>query len=451
MEDIELANILDDLDFLAAEQDAGMILNILIGNHPADIAHIVMGLSKQRAKYVFGLLDADTAANVVVELDDVTRNTLVTTMKEERITELVDEMDSDDAADFVSELPDDLVEKVLNAIEKEDSDEVKELLQHEEDSAGGIMALEFISVHEGAPVDAAIREIRKKAEEVDEVYNVYAVDGNGVLTGFLPLKKLILAKSNQLVKSIMLREVISVPTNLDQEQVARIFRKYDLVSMPVVDAFGKLVGRITIDDVVDVMEEEASEDIQKMAGISDEAEIRQTSALKISFGRLPWLLVGFGGQLMAALVMKQFEISLREIFMATFFIPLMMAMGGNAGIQAATIVVRGMALGELNPGGTFKRLVREVHVSLINGSICGLLLFAVVTLVDSVLLGLVLALAMVGVILNASFIGSSVPLVLRRFGVDPAIAAGPLITTFNDIIGLSIYLGLVTAALRYLL
>ncbi len=451
MEQIDLKTIVDDLEYLASQKDERMILNILIGNHPADIATIIQSLSQKPARYIFGLLDADTASDVIVELDEITKDSLVKSMQDARLTEIVDEMDSDDATDLVAELPTDVAEKVLDSIDEEGSDEVKELLRHEEDTAGGIMALEFISVPENFHVDEAIREIRYKADEVAQVYNVYAVNEKGVLTGFIPLKKLILAKSEQKVSSVMVTDVIKVTTDLDQEEVANIFSKYNLVSVPVTDQEGRLVGRITVDDVVDVIEEEASEDMQKMAGIADDEEIRETSAFKISVGRLPWLLVGFCGQLFAALVMKQFEASLKEIFIATFFIPLMMAMGGNAGIQAATIVVRGMALGELNPTETIKRLRKEVQVSLINGTVCGILLFAVVALVDKPPFGLVLALAMLGVIINASFIGASVPLVLSKAGVDPAIATGPIITTFNDIIGLLIYLGLVTAALRFLL
>ncbi|MFQ5770215.1 MAG: magnesium transporter, partial [bacterium] len=236
----------------------------------------------------------------------------------------------------------------------------------------------------------------------------------------------------------------------DQEEVANFFRRYDLVSVPVVDHFGKLLGRITVDDVVDVMEEEASEDIQRMAGLTDEEEIRETSALKISLVRLPWLLIAFIGELFSALVLNYFEASLQKVFIAALFIPLMMAMGGNSGIQAATIVVRGLALGEHNPADTLQRLKKEFRVSLLNGSLCGFLLFGVVTLFGEPRFGIILSLVMLMVILNASFVGASVPLVLRRIGVDPAIATGPFITTFNDVIGLFIYLGLITLALHYI-
>lgn len=450
MEDLDLKNIIEDIEYLASEKNSRMILNILVGNYPADVAQILGNLSEENEKYVFGLLDADTASDVIVELDDVSREKLVSELQHERISEIVDEMESDDATDLVAELPDEIAEKVLDAIDEEGSEEVKELLRHEEDTAGGIMALEYVSMPEETTVDEAIEEIRAKAEDVPEVYNVYVVDKEGMLVGFLPLKNLIVAQASQKLKDVLIADVISVPTEMDQEEVANIFRRYNLVSIPVVDELGRLVGRITVDDIVEVIEEEASEDMQKMAGIADEEEIRETSVFKISFGRLPWLLVGFVGQLIAALVLFQFEASLKDIFLAIFFIPMMMAMGGNSGIQAATIVVRGIALGELSPDDTFKRLSREIRVSLLNGMVCGLLLFGIIAIFYNPSFGLVLALSMLAVIINASILGASIPLILRRVGVDPAIAAGPLITTFNDIIGLAIYLGLVTASLQYL-
>ncbi len=450
MNDNDLKNIIDDINFLAEEKNDSMIVNILFDEHPSDIAIIIKGLSKSSGKHVFSLLDADTASDVIMEFDESVREKLIADLRHERISEIVDEMPSDDATDFVAELPDDVAEKVLESIDEEDSSEVKELLRHEEDTAGGIMAKEFVSVFSGVSVDEAIREIRAKADEVEEIYNVYATDSEGHLAGSIPLKELLLAKSNQKVQNIMVTDIASVPVDLDQEEVANIFRRYDQVSMPVVDKDGKVVGRITIDDIVDVMHEEAGEDMQKMAGIADEEEIHETSVFKISFGRLPWLLVGFIGQLAAAFILKQFEASLKEIFIATFFIPLMMAMGGNSGIQSATIVVRGLALGELSPGKTLQRLGREILVSLFNGTVCGVLLFAVVAFFNDPAFGFILAFSMVLVILNATVIGASVPLVLRKAGIDPAIATGPLITTFNDIIGLSIYLGLITFTFKYL-
>lgn len=450
MEETDLQTITDDIEYLASEKDDKMILNILVGNHPADIAHIIRNLSDENRNYVFGLLDEETASDVLMALDDVSREQLVEDLTHDRLSQIVGEMDSDDATDLVLELPKPVAEKVLQSLDKADSEEVKRLLRHEEDTAGGIMALEFVAVSEEKSVDAAIAEIRSKAEEVEELYNVYVVDKLGILVGYLSLKSLILAKPNQKIKNIMETDIISVPTDMDQEEVANIFRRYDLVSLPVVDKIGKLVGRITVDDVVDVMEEEASEDIQRMAGITDEEEIRETSVFRISLVRLPWLLVAFVGELCSALVLQHFEASLTQIFIAALFIPLMMAMGGNSGIQAATIVVRGIALGELNPADTLKRLSKEFRVAIVNGLIIGIMLFAVVSFFGEPNFGIILGFAMLIVMLNASFVGATVPLGLKRLGFDPAIATGPFITTFNDVIGLFIYLGLTTLALQYL-
>ena len=450
MEEADLKNVIEDIDYLALGKNGSMILNILVGNHPADIASIIQGLLEEHRKYVFGLLDADSASDVIVELDDVTTEKLVAGLRHKRLSEIVDEMDSDDATDLVAELPEDVAEKVLDAIDEEDSEEVKELLRHEEDTAGGIMALEFVSVSLDESVDAAIREIRVKADEVEVVYNVYAVDHGGVLVGYIPLKRLILTKSNQKVRDVMVPDVISVPTEMDQEEVANVFRRYNLVSLPVVNGEGRLVGRITVDDIVDVMEEEASEDMQRMAGITDDEEIQETSAIKISFGRLPWLLIAFVGEMFSALVLSHFEVSIQTIFIAALFIPLMMAMGGNSGIQAATIVVRGMALGEINPHHTYRRLLKELRVAGITGSVCGLLLFGVVSLFGEPIFGVVLGVVMLVVIVNAAVFGASVPLMLKRVNVDPAIATGPFVTTFNDVFGLFIYLGLLTLAHRYI-
>jgi magnesium transporter len=448
MEETDVKNIVEDIEYLAQEKDAPMILNILVGNHPSDIADLLENLSEESRKFVFGLLDADNASDVIMEMDEATREDLIAELHHERISEIVDEMESDDATDLVAELPKDVAEKVLDSIDPEYSDDVKQLLRHEEDTAGGIMALEFVAVRQDESVDEAIREIRSKAEEVEVVYNVYVIDKDGILVGMLALNKLILAKSNEIIKNIMEEDVISVTTDMDQEHVANLFRRYDLVSVPVVDDRGRLIGRITIDDIVDVIQEEASEDIQKMAGLTDEEEIRETSAMRISMLRLPWLLVAFVGEMLSALVLSRFEASLREVFIAAIFIPLMMAMGGNSGMQAATIVVRGLALGELKPDETLKRLFKELRVSIINGVACGVLLFVVVTLFGEPRFGVVLGTVMLVVILNASLVGATTPLALERFGVDPAIATGPFITTFNDVIGLFIYLGLVTLALR---
>jgi len=451
MEEVDKKEIVENISYLAEVNDEAMIRNILIGLHHADLAEIIHHLSEEESNYIFSLLDAETASDVISEMDDVSRDQIIDELDEVRLSEIVDEMDSDDATDLVSDLPDEMAQRVLDRIDKEDSDEVKELLSHEEDTAGGIMAKEFIAVHLHSSVDQAIQEIRSKAEEVEEIYYVYVIDENNLLVGVVRLKDLILARSNTKISEIMIHDVVSIKTTVDQEEVANIAKRYDLVAIPVVDDLGRLVGRITFDDVVDVMEEEASEDIQRMAGITEEEEFRETSIFRISRVRLPWLLVGFAGQLVCAYVLHVFAASLSQIIATAFFIPIIMAMGGNAGIQSSTIMVRGMATGEIGLFEIRKRILREFFVSIFNGIICGALLFLVVTFwLKQPRFGLLLSSVLIFVILNASFIGAVVPVILKKVKIDPAIATGPFITTSNDVIGLIIYLGLITAFIPYL-
>lgn len=447
----DIRDIVEDLKYLIEKKDDSMIQNILVGLHPADIAEIIHYLDHHDKHYVFSLLDAEFASEVIAELDDVSLVKILDDLDENRITEIVDEMDSDDATDLVAELPQEVAHKVLQRIDKEDSEEVLELIRHEEDTAGGIMAKEYIAVYKNMTVADVIQQIRAQAEEVEDLYNIWVVDADNKLVGTVTLKDLILADSNTVVSEIMDKEVISVTPEVDQEEVARITQKYDLVSLPVVDKEGHLIGRITFDDVADVAEEEASEDFQRMAGIADEEEFRETSILKISRARLPWLLVAFAGEMLSAFTLSRFEASLSQIIAAAFFIPIIMAMGGNAGIQSSTIMVRGMATGEINLFEIRRRLIREIFVSMLNGLLCGTFLFIVVTVfLKQPRFGLLLGGVLFVVIMSATFIGALIPVLLKKVDIDPAISTGPFITTWNDVVGLLIYLGLVTIFLPYL-
>lgn len=447
----DVKEIVGNINFLIEEKDEAIIRNIIVGLHHADLAEILHYLKEEQRNYIFSLLDAEIASDVITEMDDVSRDKILDDLDEDRISEIVDEMDSDDATDLVSDLPADIAQKVLDSIDKEDSEEVIELMTHEEDTAGGIMAKEYVAVHEHTKVEEARLEIRRKSDEVDDIFYIYVLDKKDKLVGIVSLKDLIVADSKTRMAEIMDQEVTAVNTAMDQEEVANIAKKYDLVSIPVVDDGGVLVGRITFDDVADVMEEEASEDMQRMAGITDEEEFRETSILKISQVRLPWLLVGFAGQLVSAFILSSFEASLNQIIAAAFFIPIIMAMGGNAGIQSSTIMVRGMATGEIELFEIRKRLIREIFVSLLNGMICGILLFFVVAFVlKQPIFGLLLGSTLLIIIIMAAFIGSFIPVVLKNLNIDPAIATGPFITTSNDVIGLLIYFGLITIFLPYL-
>lgn len=451
MNEIDLKETLQDISELIASRSDGFLRNILLGLHAADIAEIMSRLPSEERKYLFKLLGTQKASEVLVEMDSSSREELLKGLEKSQISEVIAEMDSDDAADVVAELPDAIAADVLKTISREDSKEVRELLTHDEETAGGIMAKEFVSVNQNATAEEAIQEIRRKAEEVQEVFNVYVVDDGGRLVGVLSLKKLLLAHPNKKVREIMNKDVISVDTDVDQEEVANLVKKYDLVAVPVVDKSGLLVGRITVDDVVDVLEEEVSEDISKMAGITEE-EARETPSFKASRLRLPWLLFAFTGELVSAFVMSQFETSLKNILSLIFFVPIIMAMGGNAGNQSAVIVVRGLATGEIDLADTKRRLFKEFRVALFNGFFCASLIFVVVSLwLNNKRFGLIIGLAMIVVIVNATIVGAMIPLLLKKLRVDPAIATSPLISTSNDILGLAIYLGTATIFLKWLI
>ena len=353
-------------------------------------------------------------------------------------------MDSDDATDVIGELETEVAKQVLAAMPRKELKEVKTLLRHDEETAGGIMALEIIAVDQDKNSRQALEVLRRKADEVEDVYNIYVIDGVGVLKGVVSLKDLVLADSKKKISEIMDREAISVHPEMDQEEVANLFHKYDLVAAPVVNQNGVLIGRITVDDVLDVVEEEASEDITLMAGITDE-KLLDSSVFRRSGVRLPWLIVAFVGEMVSAVVLSHFHVTIINIAAAAFFIPLIMAMGGNAGIQSATVVIRGLATGDIDIRDTRKRLLREVSTAFLNGLIISILLFCVVAFWQkNPDLGLILAFSMMAVIFNAAFLGTIIPFLLKRFGVDPAIATGPFITTSNDVFGLLIYFGMIT-------
>lgn len=413
--------------------------------HPADIAEAIDRLDPDYGLLVFGYLDTETAAEVLIELDESVRERIVAPLTDELLVAIVGELDSDDAADVLAELDEERQRTVMAAMPKKDEREVRTLLRHDEESAGGLMALEIVAVNQNRNAQHALDVLRKKADEVDDVYNIYAVDSRGQLTGVVSLKDVVLAAPETKLTTLMDTEVIAIRPEMDQEEVAQLFHKYDLVAAPVVDDTGRLVGRITFDDVMDVVEEEASEDMTMMAGITDEA-IRERSLFRLSWVRLPWLLVAFAGEIVSALIMESFSNRIEIIVTAAFFIPLIMAMGGNIGIQSATIVIRGLATGEFSIHDMWQRLFSELSVTLFNAVIIAALVVGVVSLwLHEVRMGLVLALALIGVLLNAALMGTLIPFVLKRLKIDPAVATGPFITTSNDVLGLLVYFSMLLA------
>ncbi len=436
----ELKQTVKEIIYWIETSNNTQIANTILYLHYVDLAEIIHHLSEKNRKYIFELLDADTASQVLSELDNFVRNQFVEDLDTNRISEIVDEMDSDDATDFISQLPKGTATKVLNSIDVVDSSEVRELLSYPEDTAGGIMAKEFIAVEENSTIRDAIHTIRAKSNEVRDVYYIFVVDKNGVLIGFLSIKKLILTSRKEKVTEVMNREVVSVNTNLDQEEVANIVRKYDLVSIPVVDNNGVLVGRITIDDIIDVVDKEATEDIHKMAGINEDEELRDTSSVNILKTRLPWLITGLLGGIVAAVVLSSFEHSFNQIIMLSFFTPVVMAMGGSISIQSSTLVVRGLATGEITFIGIYKHIFKEMKVALLNGMACSSILVIIAGIWTNWNMGILLGAALFLIINIAGLIGTVIPLIFKKINIDPALATGPFITIINDIIGLIIYL-----------
>jgi len=449
--DVEITEILKDIRDLIEQRNHGVLVNILVDLHPADISRILNELKKDDRKYLFNLLPTEMASSVLTELDQPIVDQLLEDVSHTTISTLVDQMDSDDAADLISDLPDEVANSVLDQVPADVSEDVKELLLYDEDTAGGIMALEYVAVTNKSTVKQTIKEIRKANDELETIHTVWVIDNKENLIGNVSLTDLVLAKGKDTIANIMNDDIKSVPTSMDQEEIAIIFRKYDLVVLPVVNENSQLVGQITIDDIIDVVDEEASEDLSIFAGANDE-EIQEESFLKVSWFRLPWLLVAFVGQIVAALVIQQFETTLAEIIALTFFMPVIMAMGGNGGIQSSIIVIRGLATGEISLKSTWRRFFRELRVSLFIGFVFAILMTTVVTIwMNNLKMGVVIGIALNLVILQATLFGGLIPFILKRVDIDPAMASGPFITTFNDILGLLIYLAIITATMPFYL
>ncbi len=414
----------------------------------ADIADLIEHLKPDERLFIFKLLEPNGAGEVLVEIEPPVQEGIIKELDSQELSEIIQELDSDDAVDVLGDLPAELVREVIKTVDDEVSEELEKLLPYPDDTAGGIMALEFISVKADATLQHAIETIREKKEEVENLYYLWVTDDFGRLAGVISLKDLLVEPPSRKVSEIMNPEVISVNTHTDQEEVIHLVKKYDLVSIPVVDEHHRLVGRITHDDIIDVIDEEVDEDISFMAGVIDE-EIAEESTIKISKARLPWLIVGIFGGILAAFVINQFESSLERILALSFFFPVIMAMGGNTGTQAATVVVRGLATGDVSLVNAGKRLWREMRVALINGLVCGAILGLIVGiwLADSGL-GCIVGISLVLIVISSGFIGAAVPIALKRRNIDPALGTGPFVTTSNDILSLFIYLGLVTLFLR---
>lgn len=432
--------LIQELELLIQENKEQDVLHLLEDMHYADVAEIMEELSDEEAIYIFNTLDTEKTAEILLELDEETRVKILKSLTPKEIADELDELDTDDAADIIAELPQAKKEQVISELEDvEHAKDIVDLLRYDEDSAGGLMAKELVKVNENWNVLTCVKEMRAQAENVTRVHSIYVVDDENRLKGRLSLKDLLTTSTKTPISEVYIPKVDYVKVDTENVEVARIMQKYDLEAIPVVDELGRLVGRITIDDIVDVIKEEADKDYQLAAGISQDVEA-DDSILELTKARLPWLVLALLGGFVSVKVLGFYEPAMDlhpELF---FFTPLIAAMAGNVGVQSSAIIVQGLANNTLS-GSIINRLLKELSLSLLNGVI-----LAVILIIGSHFIlnidyytGLTVSLALLSVIITASLVGTFIPIVLDKYGVDPALATGPFITTSNDITGIIIF------------
>ena len=442
MKTFKLSNeLINNISDLILRKNNKEIKNIVKNLHYADLAELVNELSFNDSIYLIKLIDSDKTSDVLTELDDDVREKILKELSEKEIAVEIKELDSDDAVDILSELPDEKKEKVISLIKDENiTENIRELLKYDEDSAGGLMAKELISVNENWSVLKCLREIRKQAKDITRVHSIYVLNKKEELIGRLSLKDLIMSPSKKKIKQIYIPKVDYVNVNDSGEDVVKLMTKYDLEAIPVVNDNRKLLGRITIDDIVDFIKDEAEEDYLLAAGVSNDVEA-DDSIFELSKARLPWLILGLLGGLGSVFILESFEEimaseSLRALF---FYTPLIAAMAGNVGVQSSAIVVQGLA-NDLIKGSVFRRLFKEVSLTILNGIILSLLIIGFGQIVNQPIeMSLTISASMICVIVVAALIGTAVPIILNKLDIDPAIATGPFITTGNDVIGILLF------------
>ena len=442
MKTFELSKeLVDNISDLILNKNNKEIKKIVKNLHYADLAELINELKFDESLYLLKLIDSDKTSDVLTELDDDLRERVLKEFSEKEIAGEIKELDSDDAADILSELSDEKKEKVISLIKDDNiTENIRELLNYDEDTAGGLMAKELISVNENWSVLKCLGEIRKQAKDITRVHSIYVLNKKEELIGRLSLKDLIISPSKKKIKQIYIPKVDYVNVNDSAEDVAKLMRKYDLEAIPVINNDRKLLGRITIDDIVDFIKDEAEEDYLLAAGVSNDVEA-DDSIFDLSKARLPWLILGLFGGLGSVFILESFEDimaseSLRALF---FYTPLIAAMAGNVGVQSSAIVVQGLA-NDVIKGSVLKRLIKEVSLTVLNGIILSLLIIGFGQIVNQPIeMSLTISVSMIFVIIVAALIGTAVPIILDKLDIDPAIATGPFITTGNDVIGILLF------------
>jgi len=432
---------LDDLKEAIVRNDELALIELVQDLHPADLGEIIGALATSDASVLYKVLDADRASDVLTYMDEDRRNKFLASLSSKEIAEqLIDNLDSDDAADMLNLFPQEQKEEIISLLEdKQQAQDIVDLLHYEEGTAGALMAKELIQVNINWTVSTSVKEMRKQAEAIEHVYTVYVVDDEGCLVGRLPIKRLLLTPLKTKIADIYDPKIRSVRVDEDQEEIASMMERYDLVALPVVNELGHLLGRITIDDVVDVIKEEAERDYALASGISGDVASTD-NVFRLTRARLPWLLIGLIGGVLGARVIEIYEGDLQLNPEMAFFIPLIAAMGGNAGVQSSAIIVQGLANKSMGITGIMSKLGKELMVGLLNGLVCAILILIYnIIFSDSLDLSYTVSVALLSVIVIATLFGTFVPLVLDKYEIDPALATGPFITTVNDVLGLFIY------------
>ncbi len=421
------------------QRDSQFIRESLEDVNPADISALLYEFNPEESKYTLDILSLEIRAKIISDLDSETRTNFLKSYEPTEITEIINLLDSDDAADILNELPIKKSEEVIAGLDPTLRSQVIDLLRYDENVAGGLMAKELIKARSNWSVVQCVEEIRKQAENVTKFYTVFVVDEDDKLLGKVALQDIVISDANKLVADIYEQDIVSVETYLTDTEVAGIMKKYDLESVPVVNVQGQLVGRITIDDIVDVITEQADEDRQLMSGITEDVEEDDT-VWKNTRARLPWLLIGIFGGMLSARFMGLFEAELARVTAIAFFVPLIQATGGNVGIQSSSLVVQSLASTGFVDEGLLQRLTKVLFVALLNGFFLSVLVFGANWLLfGNQQLSIVVSIALFSVVVFASLVGTITPLILDRFGFNPAVASGPFITTINDLLGLTVY------------
>ena len=443
--------LIDRIKKLILSEDKSKVIEKLKDVHYADLAEIFELLEISEVVYIIKIFDKQKSADALAELDEDIREGIIENLSEKEIAEKIEELDSDDATDIISELTEERQERVFSQIKDSSlAEDIKELLKYGENTAGGLMAKELVKVNENLSISKCLDEIRKQAKNVSRVHSIYVVDSGNKLKGRLSLKDLVTAKVRTRVKDIYIPNVDYVHVNLEGEEVAKVMSKYDLEAIPVVNNRKILLGRITIDDIVDLIKDEAEKDYQLAAGISSEVEAND-SIFQLTKARLPWLFLGLLGGIGSVFILKDFEQimnepNLRNLF---FYTPLIAAMAGNVGVQSSAIIVQGLA-NDLVKGSLLSILIKEVGLSLINGLALALVLIVFGQIVNQdLLMSFTIAGSMMGVIVIAALVGTFIPIILDKQGIDPAIATGPFITTANDIFGIFLFFYIAEIALAF--